>query len=400
MKKSIAIIGGGASSLMLAATLDNRKFDVTIFERNFAPGRKFLVAGGGGFNLTHSEDYVQMIERYTPSSFFAPIITSFTNTDLQDWLKHIGIQTYTGSSKRVFPLKGIKPITVLNTFLEILKQKKVILKTQHEWKGWSDDHFLIFDHNGDSIIQKSDITIFALGGASWKITGSDGSWLDYFNKKNIKTSPFQASNCSYEVRWTKKFLELAEGMALKNISLSCNAMKKKGELIITRFGLEGSAIYSLSPAIRDEIRSKGHAIVFLDLKPSATTENLIKKIQNKGNKSLSKQLENELNLNTLQLSLLKFLLTKEEFTDSHTLASKIKQLPIIIINQGPLDEAISTVGGIDLNEIDINFELLKMPDHFVIGEMLNWDAPTGGYLLQGCLSMGFKLATHLNTIYR
>jgi uncharacterized flavoprotein (TIGR03862 family) len=400
MKRSIAIIGGGAASLMLAATLDTGKFAVTIFERNFAPGRKFLVAGDGGFNLTHSEDHLLMINRYTPSSFFSSVIHNFTNIDLQKFLTNIGIETYTGSSKRVFPLKGIKPITVLNAFLELLKQKKVILKTQHEWKGWSADDFLTFDHNGKSITQKSDIVVFALGGSSWKITGSDGSWLDYFNKKNIKTTPFQASNCSYEVKWPKKFLELAEGMALKNISLSCNTMKKKGELTITRFGLEGSAIYSLSPAIRDEIRSKGHAIVYLDLKPSATTENLIKKIQNRGNKSLSKQLENELNINTLQLLLLKSLLTKEEYTDPLTLALRIKTLPITILNPGPLDEAISTVGGINLTEIDQNFELLKISNHFVIGEMLDWDAPTGGYLLQGCFSMGFKLATHLNTTYR
>jgi uncharacterized flavoprotein (TIGR03862 family) len=398
MKKSIAIIGGGTASLMLAATLDTRKFDVTIFERNFAPGRKFLVAGDGGLNLTHSEDYSQMINRYTPVSFFSSILTNFTNTDLQTWLTNIGIETYIGSSKRVFPMKGIKPISVLNAFLSVLEQKKINIKTQHQWKGWTPDQSLIFDHNKSIVSVQSDITVFALGGASWKITGSDGNWVSYMKNTGIQINPFLPSNCGYEIAWTKTFLESAEGKSLKNISVTCNAVEKRGELVITKFGLEGNAIYALSPEIRKSLQQKGQAVIFIDLKPMLSEASVLGKLKYKGNKSLSKQLENELNIHTVQLALLKSTLNKEEFITPDILASKIKQLPLIITAAAPLDEAISTVGGIDLNEIDQHFELKKMKNHFAIGEMLDWDAPTGGYLLQACFSMGHVLANYLNEI--
>jgi uncharacterized flavoprotein (TIGR03862 family) len=398
MKKSIAIIGGGASSLILAAALDTKKFDVTIYEQNFALGRKFLVAGKGGFNLTHSEDCSLMIQRYTPSSFFIPIITNFTNIDLQNWLRNIGIETYTGSSKRVFPVKGTKPVTVLNAFLEVLKQKKITIKTQHEWKGWTTDHFLIFDNNRMPVTHKPDITVLALGGSSWKITGSDGSWSSYFRNTAIQINPFQASNCGYKINWSKIFLEVAEGESLKNISVKCNAIEKKGELLITTFGVEGSAVYGLSPEIRNALHENGKAVISIDLKPQLNAATVLDKLKNKGNKSLSKQLENELNINAVQLALLKTALSKEEFTDPAILAIKIKQLPLTITAAAPMDEAISTVGGIDLNEIDQHFELKKMKNHFIIGEMLDWDAPTGGYLLQACFSMGYGLAKYLNEI--
>lgn len=397
MKKSIAIIGGGASALMTASSLDANKFNVTIYEKNYAPGRKFLVAGDGGFNLTHSEAPSALVNRYTPSSFFLPLIQKFSNIDFQNWLKHIGIPTYIGTSKRVFPEKGIKPITVLNAILDVLKQRNVVIKTQHTWKGWSSNGELIFNNTREDIIVNPDIVIFAMGGASWKITGSDGNWLSYFTEKGIATIPFQASNCVYKINWPKTFLDTAEGKSLKNVSLTCNSLTKKGEVVITKFGLEGNAIYSLSPEIRKEIALQGYATIFIDLKPSMLTENMLKKIKQKGNKSLSKQLENEININKLQLSLLKHTLCKEEYTEPTILVQKIKQLPLKITNLAPIDEAISTVGGIDLNEINENFELKKLPNHFAIGEMLDWDAPTGGYLLQGCFAFGYALASYLNS---
>ena len=396
MKKSIAIIGGGASALMLAATLDSKKFDVTIYERNFAPARKFLVAGKGGFNLTHSEDTSLLIKRYTPSHFFSAFIPTFTNLDLQNWLYQIGIETYIGSSKRVFPVKGTKPIFVLNAFLKKLNQRNVVLKTQHEWQGWTNDQDLIFKHLDEHLFIKADFVVFAMGGASWKITGSDGAWMQYFKDKHIQTIPFQASNCSYNVRWSQQFLEVAEGKSLKNICISCGGDDRMGELVITKSGLEGSAIYSMSGPIRNQLSQHQKAIVFLDLKPQLSIDLIKSKLKNKGNKSLTKHLEDELNINAVQLALLKFVLKKEEFIDQDMLALKLKRLPITVVDTAPIDEAISTVGGIDLNEIDIHFELKKLPCHFVIGEMLNWDAPTGGYLLQACFSMGHHLATRLN----
>ena len=398
MKRSISIIGGGASALMLASCLDVTKFNVTIYERNFAPGRKFLVAGDGGFNLTHSEDPLILANRYTPLSFFKPLIQKFNNIDFQNWLNHIGIPTYIGSSKRVFPQKGIKPITVLNTILTIIKNKNISIKTQHTWKGWAPGDQLILETPENTIFVKSDFTVFALGGASWKITGSDGNWIAHFNKKDISTIPFQPSNCAYEIKWPKTFLDIAEGTSLKNISITCGILQKKGEVVITKFGLEGNAIYSLSPEIRKELTMQGYSTVFMDLKPSFSVETIISKIKQKGNSSVSKLLESELNINSIQLALLKYVLSKEEYTDPHLLATKIKNLPLQITNLAPMDEAISTVGGINLNEVTEHFELKKLPNNFVIGEMLDWDAPTGGYLLQGCFSFGFTLANYLNSL--
>src|ERR1035437_1858226 len=266
MKKSLAIIGGGPAALMLAATIDETLFDVTIYERNFAPARKFLVAGDGGFNLTHSENIEIFISRYTPEEFLEKCIRAFANEDLRIWLKKIGVDTYVGTSKRVFPVKGIKPIDVLNSILNELKNKKVQIKTQHEWKGWNEKNELVFTNNDKEIIVKADIVVFALGGASWKKTGSDGSWKNLFEEKNIRVIPFQPSNCAYEIKWDEKFLEQAEGKSLKNISVSCDGKEKTGELVITKFGIEGGPIYALSPQIRKQFAENKTAQIFIDLK--------------------------------------------------------------------------------------------------------------------------------------
>ncbi len=395
MKKSVAIIGGGSAALMLAATLDENKFDITIYEKNNTLGRKFLVAGDGGFNLTHSEEPAIFISRYTPSSFFSKIISSFSNIDLRNLFNNMGIETFVGSSGRVFPTKGIKPIDVLNAFLNELKKKNVSIKTKHHWKGWKNNE-LLFETTNQSITINPDITVFALGGASWQITGSDGKWANYFVEKKITTVPFQSSNCAFGIKWNNEFITIAEGKSLKNILLKCGSAEKKGEAIITKFGLEGSGIYALSGEIRKQLNLFGKANLFIDLKPSLTVEQLKNKISNRGSKSLAKHLENELNFNQIQLTLLKTILSKEDFTSIEILSRKIKNFPLLITSVAPIDEAISTVGGISLDEIDATFQLKKLPCNYVIGEMLDWDAPTGGYLLQGCFSMGNSLGKTLN----
>jgi len=397
MKKSIAIIGSGPSALILAAMLDEKKFNVSIYERNAAPARKFLVAGDGGFNLTHSEEIEQFISRYTPSTFLENSIRAFTNTDLCNWLKNIGIETYTGTSKRIFPVKGIKPIDVLNAILNELKNKNVQLQTNHTWKGWNNNDELLISHNDDELVIKPDMVVFALGGASWSKTGSDGSWKELFEKKNIKIIPFQASNCSVEIKWDSAFFANTEGKWLKNISITCDHKEKKGEIVITRFGIEGSGVYALSPQIRKQLNERKSAQIFIDLKPIFTPEEIKNKLADKGNRSYTKLLQDELNLSDVQIALLKTILTKEEFTDTDVLAEKIKKLPLQIIGLAPIDEAISTVGGISLDEVDEYFQFKKLPHHYAVGEMLDWDAPTGGYLLQACFSMGWYLAAKLNS---
>lgn len=400
IKKTIAIIGSGPSSLLLAATLDQNLYEITIYERKSAPARKFLVAGDGGFNLTHSENPEQFISCYTPKTFLADSFRSFTNTDLRYWLKSIGIDTYVGTSKRVFPVKGIKPIDVLNAISGELKKKQVGLLTEYTWKGWNNTNELIFEHGEKDHYIKPDIVVFALGGASWSVTGSDGNWANLFEQKGITIVPFQPSNCTYKIEWDKKFTDQAEGSSLKNIVINCGDAEKKGELVITKFGLEGGAIYALSPQIRKQLNENKTAVVFIDLKPGFTTGEIKNKLRIKGNRSYTKQLKDELNLNNVQIALLKTILTKEEFVDPLILAYKIKHLPLKVTGMAPIDEAISTVGGISLEEVDEQFQLKKIPNHFCIGEMLDWDAPTGGYLLQACFSMGKYLGKYLNSNLR
>jgi uncharacterized flavoprotein (TIGR03862 family) len=354
------------------------------------------VAGDGGFNLTHSEETEKFISRYSPASFFEKIISSFTNTDLRNWLSSIGIETFVGTSNRVFPIKGIKPIDVLNAILNELKKKNVQIKTNHLWKGWEKDN-LVFEENDNIVRIESGLTIFCLGGSSWKVTGSDGTWTNYFTEKGVEIIPFKSSNCAYEVKWKSEFSSLAEGKSLKNISIRCGSSERKGELVITKFGLEGGAIYALSPQIRQQLNDTGSATIFIDLKPSLTIEQIKDKFSARGNRSIKKLLIDRLNFDEIQIELLKSLLSKDDFTYLEDLALKIKKLPIIITASAPLDEAISTVGGISLNEIDNSFQLKKLPDNYCIGEMLDWDAPTGGYLLQGCFSMGHQLALLLNS---
>ena len=399
MKKSIVIIGSGPAALMLAATLDEKLFDITIYEKNFAPARKFLVAGDGGFNLTHSEEIEQFITRYTPPSFLEKSMRSFTNTDFCNWLKQLGIDTYTGTSKRIFPVKGVKPIDVLNAILNELKNKSVQLKTKHEWKGWNDKNELIIQHDSKELFVKADIVVFALGGASWEKTGSDGSWVSLFKDKGIEIVPFQASNCAYQIKWDEKFLKQAEGKSLKNITITCDGVERKGEVVITKFGIEGGAVYGLSPQIRKQLNDTTSAVIYLDLKPSLSLETIKDKFFHKGDKTLTTILKEDLSVSPVQVTLLKSSLTKEEFLNTDVLAHKIKKLPLLITAMAPIDEAISTVGGIALYEVDEAFQLKKLPNYFAIGEMLDWDAPTGGYLLQTCFSMGHYLAKNINKGY-
>jgi uncharacterized flavoprotein (TIGR03862 family) len=395
VKKSVSIIGGGPAALLLAAFLDPQKFNVSIYEKNKTLGRKFLVAGKGGFNLTHSEPIAQLIERYTPSHFIQEALLDFDNQDFQKWIDLMGIPTFIGSSKRVYPESGIKPIAVLNAILDVLNKRGVNIQYQHTWTGWNTNQDLIF--NADKVV-KSDYTIFALGGGSWKVTGSDGSWLDLFKKQGIEVVPFKASNCAYRVNWPNDFIDKYEGNPLKNISISCGSRRQKGEVVITRFGLEGNAIYAVSPEIREELTNKQEATVFLDLKPTLSYNDLVEKIQKSSFKKTSERLQKELKLNAAQIGLLKTYLSKETYLNSELLAQNIKNLAIKITASAQLDEAISTIGGIKLTALDENFQLKMMKQHYCIGEMIDLDAPTGGYLLQSCFSMGVYLARHLNSI--
>lgn len=388
----MAIIGGGTAGLFLAAFLNTKLYDVTIFEKKYSPGRKFLVAGDGGFNLTHSEELSTFKSRYTPVSFLDNALEHFGNADLRAWLLDLGVPTFVGSSGRVFPEKGIKPIAVLRTIEAHLIKRNVQFKFNKTFTGWDKENSLEFNSNE---IIKSDYVVFALGGSSWKVTGSDGSWLNIFNKMGIDTVPFRSSNCAYQIKWDEMFIRNHEGKPLKNISISLNNKNQKGEAVVTKFGIEGNAIYGLSPQIQAALAVHNEVEVYIDFKPTNNLENLIQKISD-SKSNFTTTLKDKIKLSRTGIDLLKTTLTKEAFLDIQTLAKFIKYFPLKIIGSAPIDEAISTSGGVNLHAVDSNFELKKLKNHFCIGEMLDWDAPTGGYLIQASASMGVYLAHQLN----
>ena len=392
-KKSIIIIGGGPAAMMLACTLDNEKFDITIVEKGKSIGRKFLVAGKGGFNLTHSENISEMAQKFEgPKSLFDALNT-FTNEDLRQWLSDIGIETYIGSSKRVFPIKGIKPIEVLQAIILEMKRKDVKILTETLWSGsFIKNDTIELSQKGIVTKLKAHKVAFAMGGGSWKITGSDGNWVKYFRLAGVECKPFRPSNCVMKIDWSES-INAHFGKPLKNISLRYKDKTIKGELMITKEGIEGSPAYALSYYVGESIGSEKQEI-FVDLKPTTSIDKIIKILSSK--KKITSILKTDLSLSVGAIALIKSKTSREDFADPKTLAAIIKNLPLQIKGLGELDEAISTVGGVSANAIGDTMELINFSNHFVIGEMLDWNAPTGGYLLQGCFSMGRRLGTLLN----
>lgn len=265
----------------------------------------------------------------------------------------------------------------------------------HTWKGWQQDE-LVFEYKEKTVNVKSDITVFSLGGGSWKVTGSEGNWLDYFIEKHIATLPFVPSNCAYHIHWDIALLGQIDGQALKNCAFTCGAISKKGEVVLTQFGIEGSGIYALSQPIREQLLSEKKATITVDFKPDLSELEIRNRLQDHTHLSIKEILEKKLNITNTQIQLLKFATNKEQYHSPDHLSKLIKSYPLLLTDFAPIDEAISTIGGIALTEVNEHLELNKLPHHYCIGEMLDWDAPTGGYLLQACFSMGYSLARHLN----
>jgi uncharacterized flavoprotein (TIGR03862 family) len=391
----LTIIGGGPAALMLAAQIDTKKYQVRLCEKKKTVGRKFLVAGEGGLNLTYSSSIEALITQYFPSAFMDPIIRQFTNEDLMDWLNDHGISTFIGSSNRVFPEKQLKPITVLNTLISTIKKRGINFQLGTQWIGWNDDGQACFDKVDDIV---SDIVVFALGGASWKVTGSDGAWLSIFKDRGVMVHPFRPANCAFGVNWNNDFISTHEGKPLKNIALNYQGHFAKGELVISNFGLEGNAIYALSQKIQATLLTEKSTIIYLDLKPTLNVDQIKSKYKNARRSKVTDILKMDLNLDRTSIGILKQFTNKDTFYNPDLLAETIKAVPVLIHAAEVLDKAISSLGGIALEEIDENFQCTKIPNTYAIGEMLDWYAPTGGYLLQGCFSMGFALAKHLNAL--
>lgn len=393
--KNVTIIGGGPAALILAAQLDRQKYKVTLCEKKKTVGRKFLVAGEGGLNLTFSSSLEALVEQYSPSEFMDSIIRQFTNEDLRNWFNSLGVATFVGSSNRVFPKQGIKPIEVLKKIVEDISTKEIEFRLGTKWTGWNAEGHLCFEKSEDVV---ADIVVFALGGASWKVTGSDGTWRETFEARGVNVQPFRAANCAFEVDWDKHFITTHQGKPLKNIALRYNGHFAKGELVVSKFGLEGNAIYALSQKIQESLLTEPSVVIHLDLKPTMTVEQIKAKYKKSPRTKVTDILKKDLNLDRTSIGLLKQFSDKDTFLNADLLAEIIKSVPIVIQSADELDKAISSLGGIDLEEIDKHFQIKKIPNSYAIGEMLDWYAPTGGYLLQGCFSMGFALAKYLNTL--
>ncbi len=394
-QKEIAIIGGGPSA-MIAADILSQTHNVTIYEKEKGIGQKFLVAGKGGFNLTNSLSGIELADKYIPRDFMKDAILAFDSKALRDWLSKLGIETFVGTSGRVFPKKGIKPAEILNKIKEKLSTQNVKIEYECEFVGFDEHQNAKIKSNGEARTIIADYYIFALGGASWSVTGSDGKWKKYFEEIGINIIPFESSNCGVNIKWDKHIVENHEGKPLKNISVSVGGTTLKGEAVITNYGLEGNVIYPLIPKVRELLKIQSKAEIVIDFKPDNTIEGLLKRISSK--KTSSKNYGKIFNLKREQLALLKSYSTKEEYLSIELFVAKIKGLIIRVESLRDIEESISTVGGIDTKELNPNFALKKYSKIYCIGEMVDWDAPTGGFLLQGSFSMGHFVAKSLNSI--
>jgi uncharacterized flavoprotein (TIGR03862 family) len=386
-RKRIAIIGGGPAGLIAADVLAPLH-EVHLYEQGKSVGRKFLVAGQGGFNLTNSVDGAELAAMYTPPGFLDEALTEFGSAALRNWLLDLGIETYVGTSGRVFPKKGVKPIDVLNALRARLVERGVRFHLEDTFVGFDAETNAISERDGARTSLQAHFTLFALGGASWSVTGSTGTWPALFAPRGIEAAPFGASNCGVEVAWPPAFVRDHAGKPLKNVRIQAGDRSSFGEATITAHGLEGNAIYPVVPVVREALVSNAQAMLRLDLKPNNTTEQLLDKIAGKEPKNYAAAL----NLDRAAFALLKAFTTKERFFSPFALAQDLKDVHVPVTALRPIEEAISTVGGIRTEDLAPDFSFKRYPNLFALGEMVDWDAPTGGFLLQGCFAMGHHAA--------
>lgn len=382
MSAQIHVVGSGPAGLAAAESYAKSGVQVIVYDHKKAPARKFLVAGHGGFNLTHSEPVECFVARYDREEIRA-FVRRFTNQDARSWLREMGIETYVGSSGKVFPVKGIKPVDVLNAWLKRLQELGVEFHFGMKLIDF-ESNSLRFQRGKELVEVPAERVVFAFGGQSWSKTGSDGAWVELFERKGIQLSPLLASNSGLTM--STPFPEL-EGKPLKNVLVRFAGAEKRGEALFTAYGIEGSAIYFLNKTIRQ------HGLpgsLTLDLKPDVELDTLVLRLQTaKGN--VAQRLK-ALQLDETKLALLKKL-PKEIYVELPKLAEHIKSYSVYVDGFRPIDEVISTAGGVSWQELNPDLSLKKFPFIQCVGEMLDWDAPTGGYLLQGCFATGFGVGT-------
>jgi uncharacterized flavoprotein (TIGR03862 family) len=405
----VAVIGGGPAGLMAAEVMARDGARVTLYERMPSAGRKFLLAGRGGLNLTHSEELERLLDRYGAAKpRLRAAVEAFSPAAVRAWCEGLGQATFVGSSGRVFP-QAFKASPLLRAWLRRLGAVGVQFKPRHLWVGWSDDGALMFDGPSGAVTAHVDATVLALGGASWPRLGSDGGWVEVLTVTGIKVTTLAPANCGFIAGWSEVFSNRFEGQPLKRVELSFAGRTVRGEAIITRIGLEGGCIYALSAPLRDAIAAHGEAVVRIDLRPGIAAPALETRLSApRGKQSLATFLRKTVGLAPAAIGLLheatigspKRVSAPERVCAPERLsamapsglAGLIKAVPVRLSGVAPLAGAISTAGGIAFEEIDARFMLLHRPGVFVAGEMLDWEAPTGGYLLQAAFSTGVGAA--------
>ena len=381
---------------MAAEVLSAAGHVVTLYDRMPSVARKLLIAGRGGLNLTHSEPFDRFVARYGAAApRLKPILEAFPPSALNAWAEGLGEPTFVGTSGRVFP-KAMKASPLLRAWLARLERQGVVIKPRHEWQGWDEQGRLLFAHSGETLHVTADATILALGGASWPRLGSTGTWVDILRARGVAVMPLRPANCGFTVAWSETFRNRFEGTPLKNIALSFHGETVRGEALVTRAGIEGGAVYALSSALRNALDHTGHATLMVDLRPDLSHADVLAKLARpRGSETAANFLRKTLALAPVAVNLLRETHGKDLSLDAPTLARHIKGAPITLTGTAPIDRAISTAGGVALDAVDENLMLKAMPSVYAVGEMLDWEAPTGGYLLQATFSTAVAAAAGL-----
>ncbi|HEY2396159.1 MAG TPA: TIGR03862 family flavoprotein [Rudaea sp.] len=390
----VVVIGGGPAGLMAAEVAGAGGAQVHVYERLGSAGRKFLVAGKGGLNLTHGEGIDAFAGRYGARRHeIARWLAHFDAAAIRDWARALGVETFVGSSGRVFP-RDLKAAPLLRGWLRRLRASGVAFHVQHRWLGWSEDGALRFANVDGERRVAADAVVLALGGGSWPVLGSDGSWVSVLADRGVAIAPLQPSNCGFDVGWSEHFAQRHAGHPLKPVSVEWSddegrIARQQGEFVVTATGVEGSLIYALSGPLRDAITAHGRAQIRLDLAPGRDEQRLASDLARpRGSRSTSEHWRRHAGIEGVKAGLLREVLSKAEQQDSALVARTLKALPLTLKKPRPIAEAISSAGGVTFAALDESLMLRKVPGVFCAGEMIDWEAPTGGYLLTACLASG------------
>lgn len=395
MARNIAVIGGGPAGLMAAESARALGAEVSVYEQMPSPARKFLIAGKGGLNLTHSEPMDAFVRRYGErASAVAEWLQDFDANALRAWARGLGVETVVGSSGRVFPA-DYKAGPLLRAWVRRLRGSGVHLHTGWRWLGWDASGALAFDTPDGTQQLRVDATVLALGGASWSKLGADGRWAGVLQQVGVEVAPFRPSNCGFERDWTEHLRTRHAGAPIKSVMLHVPGAPERpalrGEFVLTDYGVEGSAIYALSAPLRDLIERNGHAELLIDLAPDLSVEALTERLaRGRGKRSLGEHIRRTTGLDGARLALLYELADRASLQDPLRCAQAIKALALRLLRCRPIDEAISTAGGVRFDALTEDLQLRTHPGVWCAGEMIDWEAPTGGYLLTACMASGWR----------